>query len=247
MVRGVGAMRARCFADPPRGVRGELGSPCASRTSRPPYDAEVPLLDEVEAPSPDAWYFSRSTPRARFDCTNVRCRTVAQPGGSPQLALLRGGERLAAADQFFPSGVALLDLLRQTNLVVLREQRILADVGEIEPDEIFLVALDTLFRHPVTPCSSSLSSWTSKCRIRARARRPRMLLLLPFTIPGPSSGTQRTAPAQPREKRSWPSWASKSRSLSTRSRTRIAGRSAMGVDSADHPRYAATTSGSTSS
>ena len=45
-----------------------------------------------------------------------------------------------------------------------------------------------------------------------------MLLLLPFTIPAPSSrsGTL-PGPPQPREKRSWPSWASKSRSWSTRS------------------------------
>ena len=35
-----------------------------------------------------------------------------------------------------------------TTIEVLGQQWILADVGEVEPDEIFLVALDTLFRHP---------------------------------------------------------------------------------------------------
>ncbi len=49
----------------------------------------------------------------------------------------------------------MLDLLGEADLIVLRQQRILADVGEIEPDEIFFVALDTLLRHSVTPCSMS--------------------------------------------------------------------------------------------
>ena len=40
-----------------------------------------------------------------------------------------------------------LDLLCETDLVVLGEERILADVGEIQANEIFFVALDTLLRH----------------------------------------------------------------------------------------------------
>ena len=35
----------------------------------------------------------------------------------------------------------------ETDLIVLGEQWILPDVGEIEPDKIFLVPLDTLLRH----------------------------------------------------------------------------------------------------
>ena len=107
-------------------------------------------------------------------------RVVAQAGGAPQLALLRGRERLATAEQLLARRVALLDLLREADLVVLGEQRVLADVGEIEPDEIFFVALDTLLRHPVTPwLVDTRRADLGRPRTRARACSPRMLLLLP--------------------------------------------------------------------
>src|SRR5260221_5513465 len=65
---------------------------------------------------------------------------------APQLPLLGGREALAGV-QLLAGGVSLFDLLREANLVVLGEQRILPDVGEIEPNQVFLVALNSLLRH----------------------------------------------------------------------------------------------------
>ena len=114
---------------------------------------------------PDAWYFlAIETTRRRFDCTNVRWASSPVAGGAPQLALLGRGEVLRAPEQLLARGVAVLDLLRETDLVVLGEERVLPDVGEVEPDEIFLVPLDTLLRHPGNP----LLSWS-----RRRGRRSR--------------------------------------------------------------------------
>ena len=44
---------------------------------------------------------------------------------------------------------ALFDHLGEAHLVVLGEQRILADVGEVEADKVLLVALYAIFRHVV--------------------------------------------------------------------------------------------------
>ena len=42
--------------------------------------------------------------------------------------------------------LALLDLLGEADLVVLREQRVLPDIGQIEPNQVFFVPFDALFR-----------------------------------------------------------------------------------------------------
>ena len=67
---------------------------------------------------------------------------------SAQLALLRRGQFLAGielGDRF----VAGFDGLRETHLVVLGEQRVLPDVGEVETDEVFVVTVDAIFGHLV--------------------------------------------------------------------------------------------------
>ena len=120
------------------------------------HEAEVPLLDQVEERKPGRLVLLRDRhhePEVRLH--ERALRIVAQAGGAPQLALLRRSECLGPVDQLRAGRVALFDLLGEADLIVLCQQRILADVGEIEPDEIFFVALDTLLRHSVTPCSMS--------------------------------------------------------------------------------------------
>ncbi len=63
----------------------------------------------------------------------------------------RRSSRLRAAVRSLPParellvrGHACLDGLGQPHLVVFGQQRILADIGQVEADEIFLVALDAL-------------------------------------------------------------------------------------------------------
>src|SRR5439155_24433436 len=61
-----------------------------------------------------------------------------------------GGEVLAPLLECASRCVARLDGLRQANFVVLGQQRVLPDVGEVEPDEVFLVSLDTLLRQEMS-------------------------------------------------------------------------------------------------
>ena len=42
--------------------------------------------------------------------------------------------------------LALLDLLGEADLVVLREQRVLPDIGQIQANQVFFVPFDALFR-----------------------------------------------------------------------------------------------------
>ena len=111
------------------------------------HQAEVALLDQVEQRQARRLVLLRD----RHDEAQVRLHeralgvlTVARDAS--QLALLRGGETLGRTAELLARSVAILDLLREADFVVLGEQWVLPDVGQIEPDEIFLVALDTLLR-----------------------------------------------------------------------------------------------------
>ena len=63
--------------------------------------------------------------------------------------------------------VAGLDGLGEADLVVLGQQRVLPDVGEVEPDEVFLVALDTLLGQGAPSCRLA----GEKARSRNASRR----------------------------------------------------------------------------
>ena len=56
------------------------------------------------------------------------------------------GHPLGLRPQFLLGAPTSFDRLGEPYLVVLGEQRILANVGQIQPDEVFLVALNSLFR-----------------------------------------------------------------------------------------------------
>src|SRR4029079_8803788 len=71
---------------------------------------------------------------------------LALTGRAAQLTLA-GGRQAAAGVQLASGRVACLDGLRKTNLVVLGEQWVLSDVGEVEADKVVLVTLNALFRH----------------------------------------------------------------------------------------------------
>src|SRR5204863_186006 len=86
---------------------------------------------------------------------------LAQPAvayGAPELPSLGGGDVLAAAVEVQTRVVAGLDGLGEAHLVVLGEQWVLPDVGEVQPDEVFLVPLDTFLGHRVGSFSRRLTA-----------------------------------------------------------------------------------------
>ena len=111
------------------------------------HEAEVALLDEVEK-----WQ-TRSLVllRDRYDQTKVGLHegafgffTAAEI--AVEFAALGRGEFIGALERNSCFG-ALFDGLCQTNFVILSQQRVLTNIGEIQPDEIFFVPLNTFFGH----------------------------------------------------------------------------------------------------
>jgi hypothetical protein len=93
---------------------------------------------------PEAWYFlAIETTRRRLDWTKV-CWAC-----SPWITARRSSRRfevvvpLGALRSSASASPATLDGLGQPDLVVLGEQGVLPDVGQIEPYEVFVVSFDT--------------------------------------------------------------------------------------------------------
>ena len=98
--------------------------------------------------SPDAWYFlAIDTTRRRFDCTNWRSASSPWRAVPAQLALARRRDVLAAGVEHLDRLLARLDRLGETDLVVLGEQRVLPDVGQVETNEVFVIAINAIFGH----------------------------------------------------------------------------------------------------
>ena len=192
---GVGDAAGDRLADPPRGVRRELEALAPVELLDRVHEAEVALLDQVE---------QRQARRLvllgdRHDEAQVRLHERALRRRRPDAAARRSSRFLAGVSALPPPSsslarrVALLDLLREADLVVLGEQRVLPDVGEIEPDEIFFVALDTLLRHAVTPWLVGAPAARSGPRTGCVHAVHGCCCCCPFTIPAPSSGSKGTA------------------------------------------------------
>ena len=120
---------------------------------------------------PEAWYFlAIETTRRRFDCTKVRSAC------SPFCMARRSSRFLAGV-----SSVSMLSnsaprcLLRwpgEADLVFLRQQGVLADVSQVEPNEVFFVSFNTFLRHRDL---LTLPPWSSvPSRLRTTVGRDRV-------------------------------------------------------------------------
>ena len=76
-----------------------------------------------------------------------RNQTRPQIQGSGAFDGAADGEDDSVYDTVADSAPGPLDLLSQPYLVVLGQERVLADIGQIEPDQIFFVAFNALLRH----------------------------------------------------------------------------------------------------
>ena len=125
------------------------------------HEPEIPFLDEIQQGQPRRLILLRD----RHHQAQVRLHerflgTRPLTLDAHQAEALRGadvgGVSVGTALEGFLGGEALLDLLGKPDFVVLGEQGILADVGQVQPDEIFLVTFDPLFGHPATSLVVSL-------------------------------------------------------------------------------------------
>ena len=109
------------------------------------HDAEIALLDQVEEGDPRRLVLlGDRNNQAEVGLHESAFGLIALAGPAPQAPFDRRGGRLDGVE-LFAGLVAGLDGLGQADLVLLGEEGVLADIGEIQPYEIFLVALDALF------------------------------------------------------------------------------------------------------
>ena len=104
------------------------------------------------------------TTRRRLDWTKVcwACSPVDDAPGAARASWPASGPWAPCASSASASRPGL-DGLGQADLVVLGQQRVLPDVGQVEPDEVFVVALDAFLRQ-VQPRPSV----SDRCRRRVR-------------------------------------------------------------------------------
>ena len=126
------------------------------------HEAEVALLDEVEQGKTRRLVLLGD----RHHQAEVRLHEGALgiftlTDQAPHFALLGGRDFLACGVEVDGGGLAGLDLLGETNLIVLRQQRVLTDIGQVQPDEIFFVALHAILRHRLLLANSV----TSRCSV----------------------------------------------------------------------------------
>ena len=105
------------------------------------HQAEVPLLDQIQQRQARGLVLlGDGHHEAEVRLHELPLGLLALVHQPAQLDAPAGTQRLAGR-QLLPSLAPGLDPLGQIDLVVLREQRVLADVGQIETDEILLVPL----------------------------------------------------------------------------------------------------------
>ena len=132
------------LADPPGGVGGELETLAPVEFLHGVDQAEVAVLDEVEEGQTEGLVLLGDRDHEAEVGLHERALGQLPVGGSaPELPLLGGGQPDALL-QLPSGGVATLDLLGEADLVILGEQGILADVGQVETDKIFFVSLDSI-------------------------------------------------------------------------------------------------------
>ena len=171
---GVGDAPRDGLADPPGGVGGELEALAPVELLDGVHQAEVALLDQVQQRQARRLILLRD----RHDQTQVRLDEgllglLTLHHGSTQLALLRRGEALGRLGHLGLRSPPALDGLGQADLVVLGQQGVLPDVGQVQPDEILVVALDSFLRQdPRRNLPSQYLGRGAWPGIRARMQQP---------------------------------------------------------------------------
>jgi len=112
------------------------------------HEPEVALLDEVEeGETRGLILLGDRHHQSEVGLHELPLGLFALASDATQFALAGGGDCFAAGVELLDRLLARLDRLGQTDLVVLGEQGVLTDIGQIQPDEVFIISVDTIFGH----------------------------------------------------------------------------------------------------
>ena len=143
----VGDGAADRLADPPRGVRGELVAALVLELVHRAHQADVAFLDQVqEAEAAVGVALGDGDHEAQVRLHERTLGDLALLDGLLQLTLLGGVEALGVG-LLLEGGLAGFDGLGEADFVVLGEECVLTDVGEIKTNQVFFVAVNAILRH----------------------------------------------------------------------------------------------------
>ncbi len=113
------------------------------------HQAEVAFLNQVEQRQARGLVLLRDRhDEAKVGLHEGALGFVARANRATEFALARRGQVLGLGRFLLGTrGDAGLDGLRQPNLVVFGEQRILPNISEVQADKVFLVTLYSFLRH----------------------------------------------------------------------------------------------------
>src|SRR5664280_347459 len=133
------------LTDPPRGIRRELETFSPVELLHGVYQTEIALLDEVE--ERQARYLVLLGDRHHQPEVRLHERLLgllALEHGPPQHALLRRRQTSGRRRQLRACLTPSFDGLGQPPLIVLGEQRVLTDTGQVQPYQVLIVSLEAL-------------------------------------------------------------------------------------------------------
>src|SRR5579883_580331 len=140
---GVGDASGDGLADPPGGVGRELEALAPVELLDGVHEAEVPLLDQVEQGQAGRLVLlGDGDDQAEVGLHEGLLGLLTGEHGSPELPPLAARQALRSLLELLLGRAASLDGLGKPDLVVLGEQRVLADIGQVEPYEVLVVPLD---------------------------------------------------------------------------------------------------------
>ncbi len=155
---GVGDTASDGLTNPPCGIGRELEAFAPVELFDGVHQSEVALLDEVEKRQTRCLILLGN----RDDEAQVRLHESALCDFTffdevAQLSLASWSEALVVGGLGgFDSGLAGFDLFGESDLIVLGEERVLTDVGQIQADKIFFITVDAILGHWRTSLLRSL-------------------------------------------------------------------------------------------
>ncbi len=148
---GVGDAAGDRLTNPPGGVGGELEALAPVELFDGVHETEVALLDEVkQRQARGLVLLGDRNHEAEVRLDEGAFGVVAGANGAANFALACSSNRFFGFE-FGTCFDALLDELREANFVVLRQQRVLTNVRQVETNKVLFVPFCTLFRHKHLP------------------------------------------------------------------------------------------------
>ena len=139
------------MANPPGGIGGEFETFTPVELFYGVHEAEVAFLDEVKQGQTRCLVLlGNGYHKTQVGLHELTFSACAESLDFAQFTFA-GCTHAGGLLELFLGSLAFFDFFCETHFVVFGEQNVLANVGEIEAYEVFVVSIDAIFGHVVPP------------------------------------------------------------------------------------------------